>query len=296
MRSMFKKINQYLKSFKKIDILGFSFFLIVLFLSVFFLLRRAKYVYVTLRISTEDNLHNQWWIQPSNWYLENLEEGLVDKDLTGKTNAVLEDIYFYPRSEAVQDLFITLKLEATFNEKLNQYSYKGAPLLIGSYQKIEIAGFSIRGMVQKISSEYPEKEMRDFVVKAKLKPEDNASFFTNSGVEYHGVENHLANALEEGLVSYDSEGAKIVEIKEIEKKSSYKTFVSPLTNKLVSVYDPERQIVNLEMIIKQTKVYEGEYAYREDTPITVGSLIPLYFDGVTVYATVTEMEELSLDS
>lgn len=293
---MKNKIFKYLKSFNNIDILGIVFFFAVLLSSALFLLRRAEYVYVTLRISAEDNLHNQWWIQPSNWYLENLREGLVDKGLTGKTNAVLEDIYFYPRNESVQDLFITLKLEATFNEKLNQYSYKGVPLLIGSYQKIEIAGFSIKGMVQNISSEYPEKEMRDFIVKAKLKSEDNTSFINNAGVEYHGVENHLANALEVGLVSYDSEGTKIVEIKGIEKKSSYKTFVSPLKNNLVSVYDPERQIVNLDMIIKQTKVYEGKYAYREDTPITVGAIIPLYFDGVTVYATVTEIEESGLDS
>lgn len=286
------KILKWLNSFEKIDVIGIIFFFLILFSSALFLLRRSEYVYITIRVTKEDSLHNQWWVQPSNWYLKNLTDGLEDKDLMGKVNARLENMYFYPRNESVQDIFIVLKLEATYNKRSNQYSYKGLPLLMGSYQKIELGGNSIRGMVQDLSLDPPVRKMKSFRVKVELEAENNRSAFTNANIEYRGIDNFLADPIKVGLVSYDSEKEEIVKVIDVKKSPSYKIFVSPLTNKLVSAYDPDRQKVEMEMIVKQAEVFDGTYLYREDLVIALGEVIPLYFDSLTLNATVTGIDDL----
>ena len=66
-------------NFKKlglVDLVGLGVFVAILATAVFFFLRRASYVTVTLRISQADMLTYGLPI----WYLDSLKPGMVQKD------------------------------------------------------------------------------------------------------------------------------------------------------------------------------------------------------------------------
>ena len=118
---MLKKIKKFLIKLGFIDLLGISLFFITLIIAALFFLRESSYVYVTLEISSGNNsFQNLWFYKPTDWYIQNLKLGMTDKSLLGKENLKLVDIHYYPvLNVGEQTVFVTLKVNAVFNKRLN---------------------------------------------------------------------------------------------------------------------------------------------------------------------------------
>ena len=129
-----KKTNttNLLKKFHFIDVLGIVVFFVILGVAAAFFLRKQKTVDVVLRVSESGSL--DIWYKPPLWYLENLKPGLGETDWLGRKTIAIKDINSFYTNQANRLFYITLTVQSAYNKRLNQYSYNGVPLLVGSYQ------------------------------------------------------------------------------------------------------------------------------------------------------------------
>lgn len=291
-----KSIKKIISSFKPIDLIGISLFLTILIILALFFLRKSSFTYVTLLVSKDRYSFNSlYYYKPPNWYLENLSIGMTNKDIIGKTDLELVDMYYYPTVGNESELYITLKVKTTFNKRSQQHSYQGQPLLIGENRAFKLSSSYIPGNIHKIENQLnKERQTKTIIVSGELEsnyheklPNFNIDKVIYGEVRFFGIKNYLADKVVEGLTIYDSKNEILAKIIDVKRTTGYKEFVHK--NSFVKSTDPERQIVKLTAEINLRKVND-KYLYMEADQILIGKTIQLPFENFVVYLTVEKIE------
>jgi hypothetical protein len=285
-----KKVNfKKIKDIPLIDFIGIAVFFAILFFAMFFFLRRSEYVVITVKLTDHEEKYTPWiYSETPEWYLENISPGLEEKDLLGRSNIKVEDLYYYPTLNTHHTVFLKLKIRTAFNRTTKQYLYKGSPLLIGSYNEFTVAGMKIPAIVTQIGSDNTDTGSEKIVIKGYLDIRDSRGVFYPAETSVEGIEKYIADKFVEGLKVYDSKGNVITEILSVDKKQAYRQFI--YQNSLVKVLDNNR--VNVEFTAEiSVKLINGRYFYREEDPVFTSNILGFSFEDFWVAGTITEVTE-----
>jgi hypothetical protein len=106
----------------------------------------SHFIYAKVKVS-----QGLWWAatqKPSIWYAQALKKGDIEGSLTGKADAEIISARYYPWWGNDQyDVYLTVKMDVTKNEKKGTYTFKRAPLAISSPVDFEFSGAQVSGTV-----------------------------------------------------------------------------------------------------------------------------------------------------
>jgi hypothetical protein len=279
-----QKLQQILKTFKWIDVVGVGIFFLIIATAGFFFLRRADYVTLTLRVSQSDSL--DIWASPPAWYVAQLHSGLSEKDGLGRTVLSIDDVSHYATSEDNQITYVTLNMRALYNKKTNQYSYNGVPLLIGSYQSFKVGGIELRGVIHSIASQ-KSIQTKTVILHGYLDPSlDPSSIAANSIAD--GVPLYLSQKIDKGQAIQDNKGNNIAEIIEIKKTPGTRKFI--YNNQVIKGIDSDTQRVDITLKVQATPIGDSLF-FKKAQVIRVGSTINLDFQNFGVQFRITDFSE-----
>jgi len=127
----------------------------------------SEYVYAKVKIS-----QGFWWAatrSPSVWFVNSLKAGEVESGLLGRPTAEILEVKYYPtisppKYETQYEIFLTLKLAVSYNDKTQKYLFKRSAIGVGSPIELEFPSTQISGTVIEISKrpfrdEYIEKDI-----------------------------------------------------------------------------------------------------------------------------------------
>src|SRR3989344_3211224 len=82
-----------------------------------------EYVYAKVKVS-----QGYWWAntqKPNIWYARSIRKGVVEQSISGKANAEIISVQYYPFWGSDQyDVYMIVRLSVSHNEKTNKYTYK----------------------------------------------------------------------------------------------------------------------------------------------------------------------------
>lgn len=275
------------KSIAIVDLVGISFFFIIVVLSAFFFLRSADYVTVLLRVSESDSINI--WARPASWYVSELKPGLTEKDGLGRDVLTVTEVETYQTSEENKTAYLQLKLRAVYNKRTNQYLYNGVPLLIGSYQTFKLQGVQLMGVIHQVGEEIEQSEKKKYLVKGYIDSTstEKDALAANSFTE--GISLFRAEKFREGLEIINSKGYPIAKVISVEKSPAYRMF--PYDSTYFKALDRDKQVVNLEVEIIVEKNGE-QFMFKKEQVVKVGRLIYLDFPEADAPLVVTSFEEV----
>lgn len=290
----FSTIVNRVRKLKWVDILGVATFFLILVIASFFFLRSPEYVTITIRLFERDAPDFEF-NRPRQWFVENVQKGLKEKDQLGRTVVEILDIYRYPSSIVKQDVFATLKVRSIYNQRTGQYSYNGLPLLIGEYRSFRLQNLLLSGVIVNMDTNERPRENKRFLVTGFLDPIDHDGRAPEERVAIvdeinaDGVDNFLAEKIVPGLTMFDNQGAVIAEIKSVNKRLGKISFVQG--GRYVAVIDPDSKHVEITVEVLTEKIGD-DYYFQKEQALTVGEKIFLTFDNLRLRPTVTSVKEV----
>lgn len=254
-------------------------FLVLTFLIFFF--RAGKYVKVTVKVTDKNILYSQ--NTPPSWFAYLFKKGMKEKDGLGRINAEIMDVYYYDSFLNQKAVYLTLNLRAVYNNRTGQYKYEGSPLSVGEGLRINLEKILIDGLIVRVEGLENLYEEAFYILKTQLIELD--SVFP----ETTGVEPFVAEAIKIGDKVFDSRGDTVVEVlgKEVypAKKNTFDNFGNIRQN-----VDPRKKDVYITLKVKAKKI-SNELYFLDDNRLKINSMIPLHFEGLSIWPTITEIKK-----
>jgi hypothetical protein len=284
MKKIFKKNNK--NKNKIFDLIAlFAIFFITASI-YFFFSRKTEYLYITIRLFNHEYPENYIDTnQPKAWYVEQIVPGKSQKNQLGEALIEVADVYSYPNAYVFNDVYVTLKIKVIQNKVTKQYLYEGIPLLIHDIRSFKVKDVLISGEIIDLFEN--KRELKKFKLLLKVKP-NKTDYTNNSQLLNKGIDNHVANLIQEGLKIRDSEDTTLVKVTKVEKKPGEREFAS--INGIVKIIDPERTQVYLHVDLLAENINDY-YFYRKKESLLVGENLWLNFDRVSVVGEIISIEE-----
>lgn len=268
-----------------INSIGALLFVLIISIAAFSFLRKGAYVYVTLKVTNSDQVVNNWNFSTPQWYIEHLKEGLQEKDVFGRVNVEVVDVHYYTALDDTENVFITLRLRTTYNNKTNQYSHNGLPLLQGDHFITKVNNIAIFGLISNLSSELITPKHKTFRVTGTLETQYNEETLP-ANFYFHGIKKSVSDQLVPNLEVKDNKARTVAKIISIKKTPGLMTL--PTASSVQQVVDPEREMVRMTVDIDTIEV-NGVYLFREELPIYIDQKLRLDFPNTFVNLTVEEI-------
>lgn len=146
------------KFIKKIGVIrlffAFSLLVFVVFVLRYFSIRKEwKVIYVQVVPRNWVTTYNPYGPQTPFWISAQLQTGQKELDFTGKPIAEVLKIDKYERGGEDTQVFLTIRVQTSYNRKLDRFLYKGVPLDVGSPIELRIGHTNVLGQV--IDNNYP---------------------------------------------------------------------------------------------------------------------------------------------
>jgi len=124
------------------------------------LFKKDTYVYARVKLG-----QGLWWVagaKPNTWMVSAIRPGTAEVDLMGKEIAKVMWVRYYPWYTSNQyDVYLTLKLVASYNKKTRQYTYNRSTLSVGSPVDFNFSDIQVSGTVVELSSRPFEEKMTE---------------------------------------------------------------------------------------------------------------------------------------
>lgn len=277
-----------MKKVNWLNLIGLGVFFLVLVSSVFFLLRKAEYAILVLRVSESESLNNNYGTPM--WYLKQLKPGFEQKDAFGRSRISILDSFSYVSNSKGGVTYLTIKLLTTYDKKTGVYNYDGIPLFAGSYQSFKIKNIQLTGLVYRIEAGTWEPQQKKYLVEGYLNPVAIQNQDPNvAEVTTQGVKNYLADKIIEGMEIKDSNDKIVAKVKKLSKQPSYSRFI--YNDKLVSSIDSDRKKVEMTLELLTNK-YGDVYLFENETPIRINENLNLNFWDFDLVLTITDFQEI----
>lgn len=286
-KEFIKKIKKRFNNISSIDILGLFAIFFVTAAVYFFFSRKTEYLDVTIKLFNQDSpesyIDNN---QPKSWYIEQIKEGKSQKSQFGEKLIEIIDVYSYPTAYVYNNVFVTLRLKAVQNKITKQYVYEGSPLLIHDIRSFKVQDLLLSGEIIDLGNN--PKEFKKFKATVELDPKRTSEYSNSSEAMVEGVENYVADLIQEGLVIKDSNGVELVKINKVEKQPGKRIIAS--SKGLISAIDPDRTKITLDIDIVGEKI-NNFYFYNKKESLLVGETVWLTFKQFSVVATIKSIQE-----
>jgi len=246
---VYKLTQKYIR--KNLPIVIFIGIIFFVGLVVLFKLFTAQEETVYAKVKVSQGL---WWAstaKPSVWLANSFEKGLIETDLTGKPIVEVMTVRSYPWWNSDQyDIYLTLKIQASKNERTNVFTFKRAPIAVGSPVDLEFPEVQVSGTVMELS-ENPFKENRiNKTIRLQKKYADQweADAIEIGDTYYNGVET-VAEILDKKVVPSSEVYVRVGNVYPFSTEDTYQVTV---TARLMVQDDNDHLI------------------YREEQPVQLG--------------------------
>lgn len=282
------RMKSIFKSFKVFDIVALSLFLGIMVMAYFFMMRKASYVNIVLRVSQSDLINaNTGGVSAAlpAWYLENLkpENGEINS-----SDISIVKAFQYQNNSNEKIVYLTLRLLATYDKRSGIYTYGGLPLLVGSYQNFKFKGMLLRGIVQKVGGIEEKREEKTFLVDGVAEVNYYESKGSESSYTLGQIENY-SKLLYPGLSISNSDDQVILKVEEVKIEPAYVKLIS--NGRLITVEDRDNKTVKVKMKIKVEK-FDDVYLFSGEKTVKIGEVINLDFWNFNARVRITSLKEV----
>ncbi|MFN4212868.1 MAG: hypothetical protein ACK4FL_02820 [Microgenomates group bacterium] len=266
-----------MKNLRKINFFDYLIIILILSLFLFFLIRlfrKTTQIEIVLKIYREE------------WFLQQLKPGMAEKNILGKKMAEILSIKTYPTGDQKKWSHLKIKLKAVYSPGENSYVYKAKKILIGSDFEFYPNNLLVDGTIIKINDKNKDNNL--YQIKAKGRLINNDPSFPNT----EGVDEYIANSIEEGSIMTDSLNFPAVKINKKDILDAKMVTVDAFGQTYLKT-NPLRKDVFVDLTIWAEK--KGDYYYLfgdESFPIIIGNSIPFTSENNWVFFTITEIKEI----
>jgi hypothetical protein len=277
-----KRVVKFFGRVKLFDFLiAFLLFVLAVSFLVFFF-RQSKFLVVKLKITEKNVLYAQ--TTPPYWFVYLFKEGMREVDGLGRTTAEVVEVYFYDSSPTNKAVYLTVKLRTTYNSRTKEHQYKGMTVAVGEGLRINLPKVLAEGLVVEVEGKENPYEEVSLQVRTQL-IEERPVFSETTGVEVF-----VADSIEVGDKVLDSSGKAIAEVLEKEAFPARKITFDDRGN-IYQKLDPRLKDVFLKLKVRAKKI-NNEYYFADDVRIKVDLVLPLHFQGVSIYPTIIEISKI----
>lgn len=283
MKSGIKRLLKFSpKSFKRMSvfsILSISVFcLLILFLGLY-LFRFKKAIDIEVKVLRGNPEYSQESLPF--WLAYSVREGDVEKDILGREEVRILSVRSYEYEKNQREMFLKVRLLAVFNKRLNQFEFRGKPVLVGSGILIRPGNTYVQGLVTKV--------VGDNLPKYKIKIEAVVPKLNFPLMDVFGTSPWEIEAIHVGDINKDSFGDILVTI--VNKKEVPGLRISKTDSGDVLVKnDPYLKRAELTIELAATKVGDTYY-YLADQKIKIGKDLAIDFPHYSLLFTVTKIIE-----
>lgn len=282
---------QWLKSIKNDSFLKGSFAVLFIVLGVITFLyftRSTETIEVRLFL-TEREWSKTWENYPDNFFMEQLEPGMVEKDELGSVEAEVLDITSNRLPYTHNIALGTFRLKANYNKRTNVYSFQGKPLIIGDYQRLRIGGVRVQGYVMDVAQHIkPIEEKKVFITVSIEDILESDRNIQNS--RSNGILKETADALSIGQTIENLSGEAVLEITELELTPATRTFFTPTGQFDQLDYSLRAGTMTVEATVHS--INDVDY-WNFTEPLQVGRRITFPFEHAAVPVRIIEVRDVS---
>ena len=276
---MFKLLEKRLKALTIFDIfVSISIVVFVVFVVKFF---QEKTGWKTIRVE----IINKNWAENYNpygyrtpfWLSDKLRIGQKEYNKTGQVIAEITNIENYERGSEEAQVYLTLRIKATYQKQLHQDLFKNKPLTLGSAIEIVPDQNTVYGQVVDLDVPplgYPQKKM---IVTAR-----------GRGIDQYIIDNIKINDTMDNRNNQTS----IATIIDFHTENATRVFASEVsdTNKFVSFKtNPNTKDVVVKFELTANQI-DNRWYFAGNQQIKVGN--PLYFYGQSISLYNLEIEDV----
>jgi hypothetical protein len=283
-----KTIKKYINKLTLFDKLIIVLLAVSVIFFAYYFFRKPDYKTVVIKVG-EDTVGYLSWQQNIKepignrvWLAQMFHNGMQEKDGLGKVTAEVLSVYSFDTAPARKVLYLTTKLNSTYNRATNQYTYKGKPLIIGSLLKINFDGVYVEGMITDVEGFPDVRKQKNLIIDAQLTDEENLKYLETSGVSPS-----LAASIFKAREIKDSTGRVVAKIMDIKTEDAKRLTVDSTGRSGVQT-NPLRKDVYLKIEIKALEIDNKYYMY-DDIPILIGQKIPLNTTYYSIFPEVTNI-------
>lgn len=271
---MFKKILNHplVKKIKVFDlIVAVTLFIVALALFLLFY-RRAEYINIRVRVTDQEVLYAQ--TLPKNWYARRFVVGDYELDTLGRKITEILNVERFAVNNEKDVVFLDLRVRATYDTRTKMYSTRGKQIMFGAPMRFNLQGITFDGVV----TEFPRsQELYTYV-------DDYVTVRTLG----RAVEPYVVASVSEGQTVYDSNKNELAKILKVESRPAEKVTTTDRGDLLLR-YDPLYKDLYLTIRIKVKRI-QGETIMFDSIPVKVDQVVPLNFDKITLFPTITAIE------
>jgi len=283
---MLEKLAKYLKtkskSFKVFDWILIAFGLIAVLVFAILFFRKSTYITATVSVGEDSTYYGSWYINtgPKSWFANAFHKGQKEVGGLGKIQAEVLNVYSYQKTATNHAVYIELKLNTVYNRTSNTYTYKGAPVLVGSMIKLNLDNVYAQGLVTQVQG-FPNNFTNEKIkLEAQLR-EENETFLQSAGTK-----DYLADAIQKGDVVKDNGGSEIIKVLNKRVAPAIIT-VTTSDGRVVQSTDPTRKDVFFTLEVSTQKIND-KYYFLNDIPILIDQQIPINTTTVSIFPVVTK--------
>ena len=272
---------------KRIGLFELLVLIVVIALGMFaqsFLFSKGDTVYVRMRVVDRDIQYIDEGM-PLARVANKYEKGLVSKDGLGRVTAEVMNIEGFDRKynsdtfTEKEDIYIVLKLRASYSQRSEGYKYQGMTIATGEWLNVNFGELTAHGFIVDVSRE-------DFGEKRELLTVDT---LYQSGNDANGdTDQYYAEAIAVGDKVRDAGGNIIAEVTE-KRVEPMRVMTVDQYGAVHTAYHTVKKSIFLTLRLFVEK-REDEYYYQDSIAVKTGGTLPLFFPKLILYTKILTLE------
>lgn len=277
-------IKSFVKNLTLFDAIGLGLLFLLAGLFFTFFHRKTVFLNITVRAIEKETVYPIYGqAYPNHLLSQAFFVGQTEKNDFGDVVAEVTDINSFPVDEERDAVYLHIRLKSYFNPLKGTYSAKGRDIVVGETVSFNFSSAKVDGVVIDLEddSQKTNEEYGEAVVEARL------LYNQSDSTEIKGVQDYIAQAVKSGEVMKSADGTELARVEEVHIKPAPRTVVTA-TGETKVVPDPYLKDVTYVLRLRVHKIGGKSYVLNY-VPFEVNRFLPLSFDQIMVFPTVTKI-------
>ena len=284
---MKKELIYWLKKIRSeltvIDLVFIAFGLFLLISFYFLFSRNIKYIDVRFKVTDQSVLYAE--TNPGNQYAHSFAVGDYEKDELGRKVAVITGVNRFRVAEKEQVVYVDMNIKTTYNPRKEKYSLRGKDIIFGESFEFNLNHVHFNGLVV----DFPGFEEAIDLEKGFAVVDAQIRYDSRQYSDVYGIPSYLSEKIVEGLTAKDNQGEVLAEVLSVDRQKAERTIITDSGQARLTI-DPRLEDVFVKLKLT-TKKIDNQLYTLDYQPVLVDARVPLHFDKVLFWATITEIIE-----
>lgn len=251
-----------------------------------FLFSKGDTVYVRLRVVDRDIQYMDEGM-PLSRIANQYKKGLSSKDGLGRITAEIIAIEGYDRKYNTdtytekEDIFLTLKLRASYSQRSNEYKYQGMTIASGEWLNVTFGALTVHGFIVDVSSNNIMYSKETLTIQTLYQ----------SATDANGeIDQYMIDGVSVGDTVTDTFGNIVAEV--VDKQ------VTPsrlLTVDQYGMVHTAYHTIKKDMILTirmRVERRNNEVYYQDSVTVKKGATLPLFFPRLILYSKIITIQDV----